>query len=72
MAARRLDPVRTRLPLPTVITLGIFGAVLWLNAIVNHYRFNVAIAVLASVPVLIVVARSAFIARKSVSPGAAG
>ena len=45
-------------PGPTVAAFLLLAVVLWINAAVNAYRFNVALAVLGSVPVLVLAARA--------------
>jgi hypothetical protein len=68
-AARSEEPARpgwrarARLPVPTLVVLGAFAAALWINALINHFRFNVVLALLASVPAAFVVIRCALIAR---------
>jgi hypothetical protein len=61
---------RMQLPLPTVAVLAVLALVVWVNAIVNRYRFNVALALLASIPLAVVLIRSVLKARAAGGPAA--
>ncbi len=55
--------LRAALPQPTELVFLVFALVVWLNAALNRYRFNVALALIASVPLLILLVRGVFLAR---------
>jgi hypothetical protein len=59
---------RAALPLLTIAFFVVFAAVLWANAIVNRYRFNVAVAALATVPLVVLLVRGAVLARRQPVP----
>ena len=52
-------------PVPTLITLAVLAAIVWLNAAINPFRFNVMLGVLATVPALWVLVRAAGKARRA-------
>jgi hypothetical protein len=51
------------LPLTTTGFFLAFAAVFWANAIVNRYRFNVAVAVVGTIPLAALLVRGAIRAR---------
>jgi hypothetical protein len=52
-----------QLPQLTVGVFLVFAAALWLNAIINRYRFNVVVALVGSVPLMVLLIRGAVLAR---------
>ena len=54
---------RTQLPVLTVGAFLVLALLFWVNAALNRYRFNVVLAVLASLPLLVVLIRGAVKSR---------
>lgn len=48
---------RASLPASTVAVFLVFALVLWLNAVVNRYRFNVVLALVGSIPLALLLLR---------------
>lgn len=57
---------RASFPASTVVVFLVFALALWVNALVNGYRFNVLLALVGSLPLAVLLARGAVKAREPV------